>query len=342
MKRSFILLTLLAGSVLQGCSSVVQNTLYHPDFFQLELSGATDEEIQKFHNLEQKNTVLYEGLDLAYLWGDATNLTEEFNPMTLKFKMHHKNAPPDVEAVRNYSYEGKYRNSPVADAKGLVILLHSYGADAESVYFDSTALQLKGYNTVVIDLMGHGNNSSVKASFGPEDIKRLNSLIEELTESAERPLLFYGKSYGASIAAQYAERYDNVDGLILIAPMTHFTQAATIASRAINPILKTLISEKWLTQEVEQTLTASAVSSEQISTPNVLKRIPNATLPPTLVLFSEVDKISQHSDIATLKDLEKVTLVSIPKRRHIEMMIFDDTVDKHLNDWLRTFEQQLP
>ncbi|MGM0524618.1 MAG: alpha/beta hydrolase [Pseudomonadota bacterium] len=150
--------------------------------------------------------------------------------------------------------------------------------------------------------------------------------------------MFYGKSYGASIAAQYAERYNNVDGLILVAPMTHFAQAATRVSRATNPIIRTLISEKWLEQEIEQTLHDSAVSSELISTPNVLKRIPGDSLPSTLVLFSEEDKISQPDDIAALKGMGKITLVSLPKRRHIEMMFFDDTVDQHLYAWLEKFE----
>ncbi|MGM0524617.1 MAG: hypothetical protein ACQEQ8_00280 [Pseudomonadota bacterium] len=183
MKWSFVLLPLVTGMLLQGCSSLVRDNLHHPDPFTVHLSGATNEEILEFHNLERKSTIIDDRLTIDYLWGNVTELTDEFDPPTLEFKMSWNDAPPGAEPVRHYSYQGKYSNVPIENAKGLAILLHSYGADASSVYYESTALQLKGYNTVIVDLMGHGTNSAIKASFGPADIERLNSLVEQLRDS---------------------------------------------------------------------------------------------------------------------------------------------------------------
>lgn len=107
-------------------------------------------------------------------------------------------------------------------------------------------------------------------------------------------------------------------------------------SESINAFLKVFISDEWLAKEVEKTLNISQVSSEQISTPNILQRLSASNFPPTLVFSSSTDKVSSREALATLVERNKVTLVDIPNHKHIEMMIFDDEFDQHINDWLTT------
>ena len=159
-------------------------------------------------------------------------------------------------------------------------------------------------------------------------------MITHLRKRSNLPLILYGKSYGASIAAQYIEAHGNVDGFIAVAPMTNFTKAAVRLSNSMNPFLKVFISDEWLSQEIEKALNSAHVSSEKISTPNILQRIPANILPPTLVFTSSIDKISNHEDVAKLKGLNRIALIDILDHKHIEMMIFDDEFDQHINDWL--------
>lgn len=330
-KSLFFLLTVFS---LSGCSSLVKDNLYYPNFVKLEMSGATDSRLLELHNLEPRELVLNKKETMSYLWGDSTKIIDSYSPPTTEFKVTFKDAPPNVKAIRVHNYTASLRNKPQTTARGLVVLLHSYGTSSDSILDDNTAFQIKGYQTVSVDLLGHGKNDHLPASFGPNDIKRLNYLITHLRKDTNLPLLLYGKSYGASIAAQYIETYDNVDGFIAVAPMTHFTKAAVKLSESINPFLKAFISDEWLGKEVEKTLNTSQVSSEQISTPNILRRLPANNLPPTLVFTSPIDKISNHSDVAALSGLNGVTLIDVPDHKHVEMMIFDDTFDHHINDWL--------
>ncbi len=334
MKWTSVLYLGIAVILLAGCSSIVKNNLHYPNSFQLKISGATRSELLEWHHLEAKQLVLSKEETLNYLWGDSTKITESFGAPKLKMTMTVDDAPSNVKAIRVHNYSASLRNKPQTTARGLVVLLHSYSTSSDSILDDNTAFQIKGYQTVSVDLLGHGENDHLPASFGPNDIKRLNHLITHLRKDTDLPLLLYGKSYGASIAAQYIETYDNVDGFIAVAPMTHFTKAAVKLSESINPFLKAFISDEWLGKEVEKTLNTSQVSSEQISTPNILRRLPANNLPPTLVFTSPIDKISNHSDVAALSGLNGVTLIDVPDHKHVEMMIFDDTFDHHINDWL--------
>lgn len=334
MKRTSIISLCFAVLTLSGCSSIVKNNLYYPNSFQLEISGATDSELQEWHNLETKELILDKGETLSYLWGDSTKITESYSPPRLTFKAFFKNAPYNVPSVRLHNYNADFRSKPQASPQGLIVLLHSYGTSSASLLYDSTAFQIKGYQTVIVDLLGHGKSNSLPASFGPKDIEYLHLLITHLQKDSDLPLLLYGKSYGASIAAQYIEAYGNIDGFIAVAPMTNFTKAAVELSNSTSPFLKFFINDEWLEKEVENTLNTSQVSSEKISTPNILRRLPANNLPPTLVFTSPTDKISNHTDVAALNGLNRVTLIDIPDHKHVEMMIFDDTFDHHINDWL--------
>lgn len=336
MKCISILYLAIAISSLGGCSSIVKNNVRYPSSVKLDISGATDSEILEFYHLEEKKLSLNKEETLSYLWGNSTKITDSYNPPTFKFTATYKGAPPGVQSVRLHNYNAGFVNKLETTAKGLIILLHSYGTSSNSVLVDNAAFQVKGYKTAIIDLMGHGKNNHSPASFGPKDIERLHFLITQLREDNNLPLLLYGKSYGASIAAQYIEAYGNVDGFIAVAPLTNFTKAAVTLSKSMNPILKMFISDEWLEKEVEKTLNTSQVSSEEISTPNVLKRLPGDRLPPTLVFASSIDKISDREDVANLAELDRVTLIDLPDHKHIEMMIFDDEFDQHINDWLTT------
>jgi len=330
MKYASALFLGIAVSLLAGCSSIVRNNLHYPDSFHLEISGITESEILEMHHLEERKLVLNKEETLNYLWGDSTKITNSYIPPTLTFKAN----PPIVPWVRLHNYNADFMIKPETSARGLIVILHGYGTNSSSVLFDSTAFQVKGYQTAIIDLLGHGKNNRSPASFGPREIEHLHLLITHLRKDSNLPLLLYGKSYGASIAAQYIEAHGNVDGFVAVAPLTNFTKAAVRLSKSINPALKMFISDEWLGKEVEKTLNASQVSSEGISTPNILQQVPVNSLPPTLVLSSPTDEISNHDDVAKLVNLDKVTLVDIPDHKHIEMMIFDDTFDQHINDWL--------
>lgn len=340
MKQILFLSLIPICWLLSGCSSIVQNQLNHPQQFEMNLTGGTMDELLEFHHLEQKKLTI-DGTEIAYLWGEAAELPKSYKPPKLEFKVNIRNPPPGVEPIRHYKYEEQYWDGAPSPAKGLVVLLHSYSTSSMSMLFDSTAFQVKGYNTLLVDLLGHGENKDSPVSFGPQDIKRLHTLIQHVQTDSELPLILYGKSYGTSIAAQYIEAYGQVDALVAVAPMTHFTRAAMRMSQVTNPKTMWLLSDDWVEKEVENTLLMAGVSSDSVATPSVLNRMPEEHFPSTLLLVGEKDTISDYDEVEPLVEHEKVTLFELPQRGHMEMMIFDNTINEHLYNWLNNLSPEM-
>lgn len=327
-----LLLIITSVSVLASCSSFVKQQLLYPDSNTVQISGITHSQLLAMHNLEK--SMLGEPSRLSYYLGDVSSLSDDFIPPTLNMTFRYTNAPANIEPVRKYNLELNSSELPTSKAKGVVVILHSYSANAQSVLFDSTALQVHGYHTAILELLGHGEYHHSPISFGPADVERLHQLIQALKRRFELPVILYGKSYGASIAAQYIARYGSVSRFIAVAPMTRFTPAAMRASKVFNPFLTTFVSDRWLEKTFEQVLTKSNTSSDRLSTPQILASIPAQQLPPTLILSGGLDKVSNRSEIAAIAETDNISVVDIHNRGHIEMMIYDNKLNEIIVNWL--------
>ncbi|RUO73190.1 alpha/beta hydrolase [Idiomarina ramblicola] len=337
MKWTSVLALSIAITLLSGCSSIVSQQILYPYSERVEVEGASYEQLLEEHNLEFKLANSSQGNAIPYLFGDSSKLDEDYLIPKLEVSFTLTNTSSGEKRLYELEFTGKNQSPPERkNNNGLVVLLHAYSATQKQLFFDSTAWQLKGYDTIVVELLGHGSSTDGPISFGPKDIERIHTIIEEYSLNNEQRLILYGKSYGASIAAQYIQKYEGVDAFVAVAPMTSFTSAAMNFHKRYHSGLIKLIPEGWLHDNIEKTLVDSNVTSESIATPSILKTLPKNRQVPTLILSGQNDVVSDFNEIDSATSLPNVTLKMLPERFHLLMMAYDDVMDKDINDWLNT------
>lgn len=316
-----------------GCAHFVEQQLLYPSDDSLIIKGVSEAELLEMHHLQPRTASGQK--EFLFYFGDAETITSDYAPPNLDLNVRFANAAEDEEPVRKYRLQLEPVAETISRAKGIVILLHSYSTNAQSVLFDNTALQLQGYHTAVIDLLGHGRAKNQPVSFGNADVNRLHQLVTQLRQQYQLPVILYGKSYGASIAAQYIESHGGISGFIAVAPMTDFTPAAIRVAKISSPFFTELVSDQWLQETFENVLLDKQTNSRQLSTPHILLRQPSGSLPPTLVLTGEFDKISNPKQIKELARIDTVEIQNFDNRGHIEMMIFDNQINNTIKQWLK-------
>lgn len=337
MKWTSVLSLSIAIALLAGCSSIVSQQILYPYSKIVQIEGTSSEELLELHNLEPKLVNSSQGNAIPYLFGNSNKLNEDYSVPELDVSFTFTNTSSGEKRLYKLKFTGKNQSPPERKKNnGLVVLLHAYSATQQQLLFDSTAWQLKGYDTIVVELLGHGSSTDSPISFGPKDIERIHTIIQEYPLSNQQRLILYGKSYGASIAAQYIQKYEGVDAFVAVAPMTSFTSAAMNFHKRYHSGLIKLIPESWLHHNIEKTLVDSNVSSESIATPAILKALPKNKQVPTLILSGKNDVVSDSDEIDSTTSLPNITLKTLPDRFHFLMMIYDDVMDKDINDWLKT------
>jgi len=323
-------------SMASGCAHFIEQQILYPGDGGMVVEGVNDRALLEIYHLQAREVTGQQGF--PFYFGDAEALTADFMPPKMDFTFRYSNAPKGIEPVRKYKLELESPPKDFPSAKGIIILLHSYSTNAQSVFFDNVALQLQGYHTASFDLLGHGQAKQKPVSFGAADLKRLHRLITTLKQQYQLPVILYGKSYGASIAAQYIASYGSISGFIAVAPMTDFTPAATRMAKSSSPLLTKLVSDQWLQTTFENVLTERQTNSRQLSTPRILLRQTTDSLPPTLILAGGLDKISDPEQIKALATIDAVELRHFDNRGHVEMMIYDNQVNDAVNRWLGNHE----
>ncbi len=87
--------------------------------------------------------------------------------------------------------------------KGTVIMLHGIRADKMLFYKQSQYLAAIGYNTVSLDLRGHGNSGGKYCTFGVKEKKDVQKLIDTLEQFTwTENLGIWGFSLGGAVALQ--------------------------------------------------------------------------------------------------------------------------------------------
>lgn len=316
-----------------GCAHFVEQQVLYPGGDNLVIEGVNESELLKIYHLQKRT--LSSKQHLPFYFGDAETLTSDYVPPTLDLTFTYTDAPEGIDPVRKYHLELEPSVNKTIRAKGIVILLHSYSTNAQSVLFDSIALQLQGYHTAIVDLLGHGTAQDQPVSFGQADVRRLHRLVTKLKRQYQLPIILYGKSYGASIAAQYIESYGNIARFIAVAPMTDFTPAALRMAKSSHSFITSFVSDQWLQDTFEEVLINHQTSSRRLSTPRVLLRQPEKSLPPTLIVIGSLDKISDSDQLKRLENIDRIQIETLDNHGHIEMMIYDNHINSVIEDWLK-------
>lgn len=117
---------------------------------------------------------------------------------------------------------GDYSGKPSEPA---VLMLHMMPATKESWRIFSEKLNTAGFQTLAIDLRGHGESEG-----GPQGYKRFSDAehqasihdaeagIQFLKSKSPSKIFIAGASIGANLALQYAVEHPEVNGIVLLSP----------------------------------------------------------------------------------------------------------------------------
>lgn len=100
---------------------------------------------------------------------------------------------------------GKFqRGVNIKETKGTIILIH--GIRGTRCFYDSLAkiLNKKGYNTLALDLRGHGESEGTVCTFGAKEKYDIVNAIDQLIEqyNISNKIGIWGQSLGGSVALQ--------------------------------------------------------------------------------------------------------------------------------------------
>ena len=321
---------------LTGCTALVADQVAHPHGMNLNF---TDEQsaLEIFHLQPRKVG------NLDYFYAPAAGFAQQENAFESNITVALTNSKTGTTTTTQYHYDDSHARklSKQSEPRGQVIMLHSYSTDSRSLYIDSRALRAQGYDVLLFDLNGHGRASDKPMSFGPADVERLDQLVTMIRDNSNLPLLLYGKSYGASVAAQYIAKHGKIDGFIGIAPMNNFTEAALIETKRNSPWLTQFISDDYITAGIERAAASVGANVEKANTARILaNQLQQASWPPSLIFVGELDKLSKKETFTSFDDNSNVKVITLPDRPHIAMMVYDNTIDKQLSEWLVMFEKR--
>ncbi len=94
-------------------------------------------------------------------------------------------------------------------AKGSIILLHGIRSDKNSLIAQENYFSRQGFNTIAMDLRGHGNSQGEYCTYGFKEKKDVSALIDFILKKTDlqTPIGIFGHSLGGAVALQ-ALAYD--------------------------------------------------------------------------------------------------------------------------------------
>lgn len=124
-----------------------------------------------------------------------------------------------LETVTTWIFRPADERQPVAEPRGTVVLLHGFMLVKEIMGAFAAVLADAGFDTVLVDLPGHGESGGDFVTWGVREAPAVNALRRQLeTEGAARPLIAFGVSLGGSVAIRAAAEEPGWDAVIALQP----------------------------------------------------------------------------------------------------------------------------
>jgi pimeloyl-ACP methyl ester carboxylesterase len=210
---------------------------------------------------------------------------------------------------------------------GLVVLIHGFRASKEYMVNSALYFRFLGFDVIVPDLLGHGE-SSPGIRFGIEDSDILSELLDKIDVSG-KPIFVVGNSLGAVAATQLLNLRNDIDGLVLQAPMVVFDQAVVNYANAYSPFYSSFIPDSSIGTGAVKALKDADVTLEQT---NIVSTLPNSERP-VLILVSTNDPVAPPYSFSPLSS-ELISVVEVSGRSHPSMSVINQQDNEVIQSWL--------
>jgi len=218
------------------------------------------------------------------------------------------------------------REDTPAFSQGTVILIHGFRISKEFMAATALYFRFLGYDVLMPDLLGHGDSGGAPG-FGVKDVPVLNEWLDQV-KPVSKPLFLLGNSMGAVTATALSQIRNDIQGLMLMAPMPVFDQA--VVNYAGQSSLSYILPEESLRQGARRALDNAGVTLQQTDIKPGLSQLDL----PVLLLVSEQDMVSpsRHFEDLSVSNLQRITSM---KRGHRGMLLLDNEQHQQLLPWLR-------
>ena len=104
-------------------------------------------------------------------------------------------------------------------AKGTVILFHGLGSNKGNVLSEAYSFLSFGYNTMLVDMRGHGNSGGAINTIGKKESEEVKLAFDYISGKGEKSIVLWGMSLGAVIITKAIWEYGiNPQKIILEMP----------------------------------------------------------------------------------------------------------------------------
>ncbi|WP_165905094.1 alpha/beta hydrolase [Parashewanella curva] len=224
----------------------------------------------------------------------------------------------------------RFRKSRMPRYNGTVVLFHGFGANKVTMLMTAMYFRTMGFNVLIPDLLGHGESSG-KTSFGVRDAEIINEIIDaQLSDHIKgKPIISLGQSLGAYAAMHLAKMRSDVDGILLMAPVADFNKSAIQYVRVFKPPFSSWLSDEDVRQAAQGAISDSNVETNALDMLSLIEK----TVIPTLIMTSEIDRITNSKDFAELQG-NHIKQVIWKMRAHVFTSAIDPKTHIEVMNWL--------
>jgi len=166
-------------------------------------------------------------------------------------KDNHKNIT--VTSFDNTLISGKISKSKIQPARAYIILLHGIRSDKNMMIAQEDFFTKNGFNTLSIDLRGHGLSGGEYCTYGFKEKKDISAVIDFLQKEKnwKKPIGIFGHSLGGAVALQ-AMAYDpRISFGIIESTYSNFSKISSDYSEYYTGLTSDLLNEDILERSAE-------------------------------------------------------------------------------------------
>lgn len=312
----YTIILFFCAIVLVGCSSVISSYIASQQSFE-------------YHQIASGETLTQQGFSKSEFCSTVTGSCLSYltaKPLSDKYRLRY-----EVSIRANGKEELNQLEIQRTDTNcysGLIVLIHGFRASKEFMVNSALYFRFLGFDVLIPDLLGHGE-SSPDIRFGIEDSKVLSELLDELAVR-RKTLFIVGNSLGAIAATELPNLRNDIDGLVLQAPMVGFADAVVNYMDAYSPFLSFIIPESSIKSGATKALENAGLKMEQTDITSALA----TGRTPTLILVSNGDSVAPPDDFKQLSS-DLITVVELPSRSHPSMSVITQQDHEIIQSWLK-------